>query len=137
MLRKYSRTGDSIVSLFEKTAQRYPNKQALILVDGKAWTFQEMHEYSKQIASFLLEEGYRPGDTIALFMESRPEMVCWWLAMAMVSIVPALINFNLRKEALAHCINVAACKAVVYGTEMVEGRSMYVLVHVYYINLGQ
>ena len=55
-------------------------------------------------------------------MTGCPEYVCWWLGMARVSIVPALINFNLRKESLVHCITAADAKAVVYGGDMAEGK---------------
>ena len=80
-----------------------------------------MQQYSYKIASWLRQEGYDAGDCIALFMLGSPEYVCWWLGMARVSVIPALINFNLRHESLVHCIKVANARAVVYGTELASG----------------
>ena len=35
--------------------------------------------------------------------------------------VPALINYNLRKDALIHTIKAAESKAIIYGLELEEG----------------
>ena len=80
----------------------------------------QVQQYTYKVATWLRHEGYQPGDCVALYMMGCPEYVCWWLGMARVSVVPALINFNLRNESLVHCINVAKAKAVVYGTELTE-----------------
>lgn len=49
-----------------------------------------------------------------------PEFVCTWLGLAKIGVVPALINYNLRAEPLLHTIQVAKCKAVVYGAELAQ-----------------
>ena len=54
-------------------------------------------------------------------MESSPEYVCIWLALAKIGVTPALINFNLRLEAMAHCMNIADSKAVVYSADLAGG----------------
>ena len=54
-------------------------------------------------------------------MESRPEYVGMWLGLAKIGVIPALINFNLRQQALIHTIQVADCKAVIYGLELESG----------------
>ena len=52
-----------------------------------------------------------------MFMENRPEYVATWLGLAKIGVVPALINYNLKKDALIHTIRVANCKAIIYGVE--------------------
>lgn len=58
-------------------------------------------------------------------MESRPEVVALWLGLAMVGVEAALINNNLRQQSLLHCVGVSGARAVVFGTEMREGRNIW------------
>ena len=55
-----------------------------------------------------------------MFMENRPEYVATWLGLAKIGVVPALINYNLKKDALIHTIRVANCKAIIYGVELAQ-----------------
>jgi len=66
-------------------------------------------------------QGYHKGDVVAVFMESRLEFVGTWLGLAKLGVVTALINFNLRLETLAHCINSSRSKALIYGSELADG----------------
>lgn len=60
---------------------------------------------------------------VALFMENRSQYVGLWLGMAKIGVEAALINFNLRLEALVHCITISGAKAVVFGSELTEGKT--------------
>ena len=51
----------------------------------------------------------------------RPEFVVTWLGLAKIGIIPAFINYNLKKDALLHTINVADCRAIIYGLELENG----------------
>jgi len=70
---------------------------------------------------FCYFQGYHKGDVIALFMEARLEFVGTWLGLAKLGIITALINFNLRLETLAHCINSSHSKALIYSSELADG----------------
>ena len=61
------------------------------------------------------------GDVVALFMENRSQYVGLWLGMAKIGVEAALINFNLRLEALVHCVTISNAKAVVFGAELTDG----------------
>lgn len=63
------------------------------------------------------------GDVVAIFMENRSQYVGLWLGMAKIGIEAALINFNLRLEALVHCVTISNAKAVVFGSELIDGKS--------------
>ena len=56
-------------------------------------------------------------------MENRPQYVGLWLGMAKIGVEAALINFNLRLEALVHCVSISNAKAVVFGSELTSGTS--------------
>lgn len=68
---------------------------------------------------FLSQEG----DVVALFMENRSQYVGIWLGMAKIGVEAALINFNLRLDALVHCVTISNAKAVIFGSELTDGKS--------------
>ena len=77
------------------------------------------------MANFFVSSGYRKGDSVALFMENRPEYVVVWLGLAKAGIVSALINYNLKSHGLVHTIKVAAnCRGVVYGCELETSKQL-------------
>lgn len=81
-----------------------------------------MEEHSNQIANYFKEQGLKRGDVVALFMESCPEYVCIWLGLSKIGVITALINNNLRAEALMHSIKVSKCSAVIIGNEQTNGK---------------
>lgn len=56
-------------------------------------------------------------------MENRSQYVGLWLGMAKIGVEAALINFNLRLEALVHCVTISNAKAVVFGSELNDGKT--------------
>lgn len=133
------RHGDKTALIFEGTGER--------------WTFRQLDEYSNRVANLLLERGFKvattlsvlllwkiapelhsqplfsgnfslqDGDVVALFMENRSQYVGLWLGMAKIGVEAALINFNLRLEALVHCVTISNAKAVMFGSELNDGKS--------------
>jgi len=67
-------------------------------------------------------QGFHKDDVVAVYMESRLEFVGTWLGLAKLGIVTALINFNLRLETLAHCINSSHSKALIYTSELADSK---------------
>jgi len=113
--QKLNRT---VPAAFQLTAKKYPNRVCLHFED-ESWTFKQLDEYSNRIANFLLSSGFQQGQSIALFMENRPEYVGTWLGCCKIGVVPALINFNLRGQSLIHSIVAASSVAVIFGNELV------------------
>lgn len=108
--------------IFAETVQKYGDKTALIFEGtGEKWSFRQLDEYSNRVANLLTQRGFKEGDVVALFMENRSQYVGLWLGMAKIGVEAALINFNLRMEALVHCVNISNAKAVVFGSEMNDG----------------
>ncbi|KAK7095529.1 long-chain fatty acid transport protein 1-like [Littorina saxatilis] len=116
-VRSHTRAKTTVAKLFKDQVKKHPQKPCFLFED-QTWTFQQVDDYTNQIANFFYEAGYRKGDGIGIFMENRPEFVCLWLGLSKIGVVGALINFNLRHEPLAHCINAAGAKALIFGGEM-------------------
>lgn len=123
-VKRHLREKNTIPKIFAETVQRHGNKTALIFEGtGERWTFRQLDEYSNRVANLLLQRGFKEGDVVAIFMENRSEYVGLWLGMAKIGVEAALINFNLRLEALVHCVTISNAKAVVFGTELTEAMS--------------
>jgi solute carrier family 27 fatty acid transporter 1/4 len=110
---------------FQQTVAKHRDKVAFIFED-KHWTFQEVEYFSNKVANYFQSIGYKKGDTVALFMENRPELVFFWLGLAKIGVISALVNFNLRKESLAHCISIVNAKGLVYSSDStIAGNNQY------------
>uniref|UniRef100_A0A3P8SCM1 Arachidonate--CoA ligase n=1 Tax=Amphiprion percula TaxID=161767 RepID=A0A3P8SCM1_AMPPE len=126
-VRRHLKEKNTIPKIFAETVERYGDKTALIFEGtGEKWTFRQLDEYSSRVANLLLERGFREGDVVAIFMENRSQYVGLWLGMAKIGVEAALINFNLRLEALVHCITISNAKAVVFGSELTDDRLFYI-----------
>ncbi|NXV37924.1 S27A1 protein, partial [Rissa tridactyla] len=118
-LQRHQKAKSTIPKMFQDVVRRHPDKVALIYeATGEQWTFRRLDEYSNAVANYFYQQGFRLGDVIAIFMESRPEFVGLWLGMAKIGIEAALINFNLRLDSLVYCVTTSGAKAVIFGGEL-------------------
>jgi len=109
----------NVPKMFIRTAKRIPD-QIMFYFEDQTWTFREVDEYSNKVANLFLSAGFSKGDTVALYMENRPEYVASWLGLAKIGVVPALVNHNQKKQAFLHAVNVAKAKAVLFGAEFTK-----------------
>ncbi len=68
---------------------------------------------ANQFARWALTQGLDKGDTVGLLMPNCPDYLAIWLGITRVGGIVALLNTNLRDEALMHCIRLAAPKHVI------------------------
>jgi solute carrier family 27 fatty acid transporter 1/4 len=81
----------------------------------------QVEELSNRVAHYFKSMGLNRGDTVALFMESKPEYVCMWLGLSKIGVVTALINSNLRQLPLVHTIKITNSRAIIFGSELAGG----------------
>ncbi|XP_067947380.1 long-chain fatty acid transport protein 1-like [Watersipora subatra] len=118
-IKTFSSRKIGVPSIFYEVCDRQPEKLCFIdALEGRKWTYREVDTYSNQVANHFLSLGCQPGDSVAVFMESSSQYVGLWLGLAKIGVVPALINYNLRLNALVHCLKAASVKSVVYGSEL-------------------
>ena len=115
-VRRMARNNRTMCDIFQETANKHPDKVAFVF-EEKYWTFQEVEYFSNKVANYFQSAGYKKGDVIALFMENRPELVFFWLGLVKIGVVSALVNFNLRKESLAHCISIVNAKGLIFSSD--------------------
>ena len=115
-IKRYIAEKTLIPDLFARTVAKHKDKPA-ILYEDEVWTFQDLENYSNAVANYFRNEGYTYGDTVAIVLENSPEYVALWMGMAKIGVHAALINTNLRKDALLHCVTISDAKAVIYGKQ--------------------
>ncbi len=108
-----------VSDLFQETAAKYPNKVAIYFED-RTITFRELDILSNKIAHHFLAQGLQRGDAVAMLMENCLEYIPVFLGLSKIGAVAALINSNLRQEALIHCIKVSSCRSLVFNHSLGE-----------------
>uniref|UniRef100_A0A673KX21 Long-chain-fatty-acid--CoA ligase n=1 Tax=Sinocyclocheilus rhinocerous TaxID=307959 RepID=A0A673KX21_9TELE len=120
-MHHYIRMRSTVPSIFAQRVALHPDKAALVEEStGEVWSFSELDRRSNAVAQWAVAQGWRSGDVVAVFMESRPLMVALWLGLAKVGVEPALINFNLRRDSLMHCMGVSGARGMVFGAELLD-----------------
>lgn len=109
----------SVGKILEKQAGKRPDKN-LILFEGREITYREFNEAANRYSHLFLERGFNKGDTVALFMDNRPEYLVIHSGLAKIGVVPALVNNNIRGEVLARALNIAEAGAVIIGHEYID-----------------
>jgi len=104
---------------FEKAVDRHGSNLAFI-EENREWTYQEFDAYANRVAHWGRAEGCEPGDTVAIFVRNRLEYVALWYGLSKIGVVPALINYQLRAKALAHCINISDTKLAIVDVELID-----------------
>ena len=91
----------------ENWAARQPDRAGADVGYRDVQLIAALAERINRYARWALSAGIKPGDTVCLFMPSRPDYVAAWLGITKVGGVVALINTKLVGPSLSHCINVA------------------------------
>ncbi|MEZ6029401.1 MAG: long-chain-acyl-CoA synthetase [Hyphomonadaceae bacterium] len=92
--------------------------RVFISFEGQEITYADFEARANRFAHWGQSVGLKAGDTIALFMENRPDYIAFWFGMAKLAVRTALINYNLSGAGLAHCMNVVDCKAILMNPEL-------------------
>lgn len=112
-----SSTPGSIAQLVQRQAAEYPNGVA-ILCEGQTLTWSELNKEANRIAGQLKAQGVGPGDCLSLFMQNRVGFVTTMLAIGKLGAVAGMINTNLTKQPLVHCINLINSSKCIFGEEL-------------------
>jgi crotonobetaine/carnitine-CoA ligase len=91
----------TVAELLDDRAGKTPDVTALWL-DDVGYTFSDLARRSRAAASALLGLGVRPGDSVALLLESCIELVDVWLGATAAGIVSVPINIANRGDFLVH-----------------------------------
>lgn len=102
----------TLPALFDSLVENYGDNVAL-LDSNETLTYRELYQRSNQIARFAKAHGLNSGSVVCLLMPNRPDYVAIWLALTRIGCTVALLNTNLRGDALLHCIRVAQAAVLI------------------------
>ena len=123
MLARISRlkpgSGVNLADDLEGAVDRHAARVA-ILFEEERWTYADLESRANRYAAWALDRGLKPGATVALFMENRPDYLAIWFGMAKVGLSTALINTQLTGAGLAHCVDTAGADHVIVDAPLAE-----------------
>lgn len=108
-----------VCDYIERWVDKYGSNLAFI-EDEKQFTFDQFDTYANRVAGWALQQNYKPGETVAIFVQNRAEYVALWYGLTKVGVVPALINYQLVGPALAHCVNISDARHIIVDAELIE-----------------
>ena len=88
-----------ILELFSKAVSEFPDKVALQIKHDNQWlkiTYKELEEYSLKVATFLIKEGLKKNDTVAIILENRPEWAIIYLGIMYAGLTCVPIDAQLN-----------------------------------------
>uniref|UniRef100_A0A7S1LFN4 Very long-chain fatty acid transport protein n=1 Tax=Alexandrium catenella TaxID=2925 RepID=A0A7S1LFN4_ALECA len=103
----------SIADLWKESASKWPDT-TFVVFEHRRLTFRDMDTLSTQMAHWLLQQGIKRDDRVALLMMNSVEFIACWLALAKIGAQVAMINYNIKSKGLLHCISVANSVALLF-----------------------
>ncbi|MBF5057909.1 long-chain-acyl-CoA synthetase, partial [Alcanivorax sp. 521-1] len=104
---------------FEQATAGNPNGVA-VLQDDRELTYKQFNAWANRIADYLASIGLKKGDTVAVDVENRPELLAAVLGCAKLGVCAALLNTSQKGKVLVHSFNLVEPKAAIIGQELVE-----------------
>jgi citronellyl-CoA synthetase len=115
-------------TIFEKTAEQYPNRIAVKWDDRDTpmtsmqmvvphVKYKEFNEAVNRYANYFLRSGLKKGDVICILLANRVEALELHVAAAKIGAVSSMLNSGWRGRTLAHALNLKPGKAVIIGEE--------------------
>jgi citronellyl-CoA synthetase len=102
--------------LVQENAIQYSDKIAIKFEDTNL-TYQEFNEIVNQYANYFISLGLKRGDAAKVLIKNRVEFLFVYTANAKIGVISSLINTDLRRKTLIHCLNLTPGKIIIVGEE--------------------
>ena len=107
----------TLPGLIDQLASRYAENSALLTAD-ETIAYDTMRLRINQYVNWAISQRFRKGDVISLLMPNRIDYPLIWLALTRIGCAVALLNTNLRGDALLHCIKAADSDVVIISDDL-------------------
>ncbi len=110
----------TVADRFEGLAAEYPDR-TFVIWEGREISYGAANRAMNRYAHFALAQGLQPGDTAAIMLENRPEVLYLWFGLAKIGCVAAMINTHIVGTALLNALGSSTkSKACFVGSECLE-----------------
>lgn len=99
--------------LFERAAHKLHNAPCV-------WSRQGEHTWSQayarvcQYGHYFQSLGVKSTQHVGVYLYNSPDLLFIWLGLLSIGAAPALINYNLGREALLHCVRLSGTSLLIY-----------------------
>ncbi len=90
--------------VLDETAEKYPDNDALVYVDGPRYTYKEFKEIVDKVAKGLIKLGVKKGDHVAVWAYNVPEWVILQFATAKAGAVLVTVNTYYKAKELEYLL---------------------------------
>lgn len=115
---KDARKTITLGTLIENNAEKHGERPA-ILFEDRSITWGDFNAWSNRIAGYFQAQGLKKGDSIAVFLENRPEVLAVVAGAAKIGVACAMLNTSQKGKVLEHSAKLVKPKMVVVGEELV------------------
>ena len=102
----------NIVNVIRRSARRHPGKVAVRHGDTEL-TYQELSDQSARFASFLIEQGIKPGQRVGILMHNQPQWIVAMMGIWQAGACLVPYNYLFHPAALRHASDDADVQLVV------------------------
>jgi fatty-acyl-CoA synthase len=101
-----------LADVLQDLADQNGDAPALIFGDV-VWSYAMLMDAANRYSRWALGHGVAKGEVVCLLMRNRPDYLAIWLGISRVGGVVALINDQLRGDALAHVIRIVDARRII------------------------
>ena len=109
--------GETVGANLDRAIARWGDRPALIVrQQGISWSYRELGDRARRLATGLLKLGLRPGDRVGIWSPNNAEWVLTQFATAHAGLILVNINPAYRLTELEYALNKVGCRALVTAT---------------------
>ncbi len=94
----------TIGQILDETAEKYPDNDALVYLDGPRYTYKEFKDVCDRLAKGLIRLGIKKGDHVAVWGYNVPEWVMLQFATAKIGAVLVTVNIYYKSHELEYLL---------------------------------
>lgn len=119
MRKEHSNEAVGIGPCIEHIAHKNP-KGSAILFEDRNISYQDFNAWANRIAHFFLEQGFKKGDVVGVFIPNSPELLAAITGLNKIGVIAALVNTSQRKNVLHYSFEMVNPKANIIGEDLLE-----------------
>ncbi len=114
-------TGEKYVlgKMLEEAARKYPGS-TYFWFEGRQYTYEQVLDQSRRVASGLAGMGVKKGSHVAILMENCPEFIFTWFGLSLLGAIEAPFNPFHKGNILEYLINYSDAEILVISSSFID-----------------